>query len=233
VAHILLIEDDDEVVEFTRTLLSRSSDFTLDVAGDGERALVAYMTRRPDVILLDVFVPRLDGVRFAREIASRFPADRPAIVVWTGAADAESMADLVETPYVLPKPVSSVELLETLRRALHLPSRVGSTRVLAAGERLSDVRALVRELRSDFDVQAAQHLDDLPALIERLKPRALVAAVVSDAGVQALRQLAAPRLLQRFAVIAGDAPLAVPLAEGGIRVARTGELVASIRSALR
>jgi hypothetical protein len=57
--------------------------------------------------------------------------------------------------------------------------------------------------------------------------------VVSDAGVQALRQLAAPRLLQRFAVIAGDAPLAVPLAEAGIRVARTGELVASIRSALR
>ncbi len=229
-AHILLIEDDDEVVEFTRTLLSRSSDFTLDVAGDGERALVAYMTRRPDVILLDVFVPRLDGVRFAREIAARFPADRPAIVVWTGAADAESMADLVETPYVLPKPVSSVELLETLRRSLRLPSRVGAPRVLVAGERLAGVRALVRD---DFDVQVAEHLDDLAALIERLKPRAVVAEVATDAGVQALRQLAAPRLLQRFAVIAGEAPLAVPLAEAGVRVARVGELVATVRSALR
>jgi len=231
-AHILLIEDDDEVVEFTRTLLQRS-DFTLDVAGDGERGLVAYMTRRPDAILLDVFVPRLDGLRFAREIATRFPADRPAIVVWTGAADAESMADLVETPYVLPKPVSSVELLETLRRALRLPSRVGAPRVLVTGERLPGVRALVRELRGDFDVQVAQHLDELPALVERLKPRALVAEVLTDAGVAALRQLAAPRLLQRFAVIAGEAPLAVPLAEGGIRVARAGELVSTIRYALR
>ena len=62
-----MVEDDEDVVEFSRALLEKHN-YSFEVATDGEAALVAYMTRRPDLLLLDVFVPRLDGLRFAREI---------------------------------------------------------------------------------------------------------------------------------------------------------------------
>ncbi|HZS35665.1 MAG TPA: response regulator [Polyangia bacterium] len=229
--HILLIEDDDEVVEFTRQLLQRN-DFSLDVAGDGERALVAYMTRRPDAMLLDVFVPRIDGLRFARELAARFPADRVPTVVWTGAADAESMGDLIETPYVLQKPVASAELLETLRRALHLPSRAGAVRVLVAGERLAGIRALVRELRGDFDVQVAPRLDDVKTLAKTLKPRALVMEVATAEHAAWLANLSADRPLPRVALIHGELS-AIDLQNARITVARAGEVAAAVRASLR
>ncbi|HEX6839438.1 MAG TPA: response regulator, partial [Polyangia bacterium] len=116
-AHILLVEDDAEVVGYARNVLENKG-FTVEVAGDGEAALVAYMTRRPDLILLDVFVPRIDGVRFARQLQEKFPLDRVPIVVWTGAYEPESIGDLLDTPHVLHKPAASEELLEVVGRAL-------------------------------------------------------------------------------------------------------------------
>jgi CheY-like chemotaxis protein len=116
-AHILLVEDDHDVVEHTRALLTAEG-HTLELASDGEAALVAYMTRRPDLILLDVFVPRIDGVRFARRLQEEFPGDAVPIVVWTGAADAQSLSKIVDTPYVLQKPAASADLLAVVARAL-------------------------------------------------------------------------------------------------------------------
>jgi hypothetical protein len=141
------------------------------------------------------------------------------------------VADLVETPYVLPKPVGSAELLESLRRALHLPSRAGAPRVLVAAERLAGVRALIRELRTDFDVQVAATLDEVAPLAARMKPRAVVIEASSARAVEVLHAIARP--LVRFAVIAGEAPLAAPLAAAGVTVARAGELVSQVRAALR
>src|SRR5258705_10284019 len=92
-AHILLVEDDAEVVIYARTLLE-SHKHTVDVAGDGEAAMVAYMTRRPDVILLDVFVPRIDGLPLAPQGQSQFSLHPIPIVGWAGAVEPGSIRDL-------------------------------------------------------------------------------------------------------------------------------------------
>jgi DNA-binding response OmpR family regulator len=192
VAHILLIEDDDEVVAFTRTILAKHS-YGLDVAQDGEAALAAYMTRRPDLILLDVFVPRLDGLRFAREIRSRFPSDNTPIVVWTGAYEPEKMGDLVDTPHVLPKPVSSEELLEVVRRALHAETPSKALRVLAVARGAAILRALVRELREEFDVNTADRWEEVLALLDIRAYEAVVVDLGStpEDGAAVLRSAAA------------------------------------------
>jgi len=152
--------------------------------------------------------------------------------VWTGAADAESMADIVETPYVLPKPVGSAELLEVLRRALHLSSRAGSLRVLVTGERLAGVRAIVRELRSDFDVQVAPRRADVKPLLASLKPRALVAEVSSGDGAAWLANLATDRPIPRIAVMHGELR-AGALQKAHVTVAHAGDLVSTVRATLR
>jgi DNA-binding response OmpR family regulator len=180
-AHVLLVEDDGEVVDFTRTLLTAQG-HTLDVANDGETAMVAYMTRRPDLILLDVFVPRIDGLRFARQVQERFPADRVPIVVWTGAYEPESIGDILQTPHVLHKPTPSEELLEVVRRALGHETRARALRVLVVAPQAATLRALVDELHVEFDVHTASRWEEALALLDVRPYEAVVVDVRSDGG---------------------------------------------------
>jgi CheY-like chemotaxis protein len=180
-AHILLVEDDAEVVEMTRHLLTRDG-HVIEVAGDGETAMVAYMTRRPDLILLDVFMPRIDGLRFAREVQSRFPGDRTPIVVWTGAYEPESIGDLLATPHVLRKPTESAELIEVVKRALGNETKPRALRVLAVSAETSTLRFLVNELRAEFDVHTASRWEEALALIDVRAYEAVVVDVAPASG---------------------------------------------------
>lgn len=184
-AHILLVEDDNDVVEYARAVLTAQG-YALDVANDGEAALAAYMTRRPDLILLDVFVPRIDGLRFAREVQQRFPQDHVPIVVWTGAYEPESIGDLLHTPHILHKPVGSDELLEVVHRALGAETRARALRVLAVSSVTATLRHLVGELRAEFDVHAASRWEEALALLD-VRPYEAVVVDVTPAGEQAER----------------------------------------------
>jgi GAF domain-containing protein/CheY-like chemotaxis protein len=57
---VLVVDDDPDVAEMLRQTLPES-DFVLDSAQDGEAGLLAIEARRPDVILLDLMMPKLDG----------------------------------------------------------------------------------------------------------------------------------------------------------------------------
>jgi CheY-like chemotaxis protein len=178
-AHILLVEDDAEVVGYARNVLE-SKGHTLEVAGDGEAALVAYMTRRPELILLDVFVPRIDGLRFARQLHDQYPGDRVPIVVWTGAYEPESIGDLIDTPHVLRKPAASEELIEMVARALGQETKARALRVLVISQRLQTLRALVDELRAEFDVATASRWDEALVLVEMRPYEAVVVDVTPE-----------------------------------------------------
>ncbi|HEY2746778.1 MAG TPA: response regulator [Polyangia bacterium] len=180
-AHILLVEDDAEVVGYARNLLENKG-YTLEVAGDGEAAMIAYMTRRPDLILLDVFVPRIDGLRFARSLHEQFPLDRVPIVVWTGAYEPESIGDLLDTPHVLRKPAASDELIETVQRALGQETKTRGLRVLVVSEKVAALRALVEELRAEFDVSTASRWDEALALVDVRPYEAVVVDIADGAG---------------------------------------------------
>jgi DNA-binding response OmpR family regulator len=191
-SHILLIEDDHEVVDFTRTLLEKHG-YRIEAVHDGEAGLAAYMTERPSLILLDVFVPRLDGLRFAREIRRRFPADHVPVVVWTGAYEPERIGDLVETPHVLRKPSDSDELLEVVRRALNQDAehKRRQLRVLCVSTSMPRLRGLVRELRDGFDVHTATRGEEALALLEVRPYEGLVVDLADEDGLAVLRKVAA------------------------------------------
>ena len=177
-AHILVVEDDADVLEYARALLTAQG-HSVEVAKDGEVALVAYMTRRPELILLDVFVPRIDGLRFARQIQEQFPADRVPVVVWTGAYEPESIGDLLDTPHVLRKPAAADELVEVVQRALGQETKPRGLRVLVVAEKVATLRALVDELRAEFDVHPASRWDEALVLVE-LRPFEAVVVDVSS-----------------------------------------------------
>jgi CheY-like chemotaxis protein len=58
--HVLVVDDDPHVADLLRQTLPES-EFRLDCAEDGEAGMQAIGTRRPDVILLDLMMPKLDG----------------------------------------------------------------------------------------------------------------------------------------------------------------------------
>ncbi|KQV05652.1 MULTISPECIES: two-component system response regulator CseB [unclassified Kitasatospora] len=64
---ILLVEDDEVIREATRMALERYG-FPVDTAADGLEGLESFRAQRPDILLLDVMLPLLDGVGLCRRI---------------------------------------------------------------------------------------------------------------------------------------------------------------------
>ncbi|MTE20398.1 response regulator [Streptomyces sp. TRM43335] len=65
--HVLFVEDDDVIREATQLALERVG-FTVTAVADGLEGLAAFRSRTPDIALLDVMVPGLDGVSLCRRI---------------------------------------------------------------------------------------------------------------------------------------------------------------------
>ncbi len=67
---IMVVDDDSNIGELLRLYLEKEG-FTAVVLEDGEAALAAFDTEKPDLILLDVMMPRLDGWQVCREIRKK------------------------------------------------------------------------------------------------------------------------------------------------------------------
>ncbi|MBP2471252.1 DNA-binding response OmpR family regulator [Crossiella equi] len=70
--HVLLVEDDDVIREATQLTLERDG-FRVTVAEDGLSGLDAYRSERPDVALLDIMLPGMNGVSLCRQIREEGP----------------------------------------------------------------------------------------------------------------------------------------------------------------
>jgi len=136
-ARILLVEDDPSIREVTALGL-RAAGFTVATASDGVEGLERWRVDRPDLVLLDVMLPRLDGLEVLRAI--RHEATTP-VVMLTARADTidvvvglESGADdYVKKPFEMP------ELVARVRAALR--RRVAGT--AATGDGAGGAEAVV------------------------------------------------------------------------------------------
>lgn len=122
VALKVLIVDD---VADTRTNIRRLLDFEEDFevigeAGDGEEALKKARELLPDCILMDINMPRLDGIEATRLISMELPALVIVIMSVQGEQEYLEKAVLVGARGYLIKPFGSDELVATLRRACSL-----------------------------------------------------------------------------------------------------------------
>jgi len=103
---VLVVDDDWWVAELLGALL-REAGYEVCSAPDGEAALAAIECQRPDLVLADVRMPRLDGPGLARRLRAR----RVAVpVLLTSAAAAPPLADLPGIRFV-PKPFAPDRLV--------------------------------------------------------------------------------------------------------------------------
>jgi two-component system, OmpR family, KDP operon response regulator KdpE len=119
---IVVVEDDPQIRRFLRTVLPAEG-FDVHEAETGERGLVEAATRKPDLVILDLGLPDLDGVEVVRRL--REWSTVPVIILSARAREQDKIAALdAGADDYLTKPFGAGELLARLRVALrHAASR--------------------------------------------------------------------------------------------------------------
>ena len=130
-ARVLVVEDDQTVAEVVTRYLEREG-FAVESVGDGQRAIESADDRPPDLVVLDIMLPGLDGLEVCRRLRSRAPIP---VVMLTARGNEEDRVlglELGADDYVA-KPFSPRELTArvkaVLRRAgsaLHDVERAGT-----------------------------------------------------------------------------------------------------------
>lgn len=106
---VLVVDDDREIRELLVELLSTEG-YDVSAAGDGQRALAEARARRPDVILLDLMMPIMNGREFREaQLKDLALASVPVLIV-------SAFDDTLEGTAMLKKPFEIVEVLATVRR---------------------------------------------------------------------------------------------------------------------
>ncbi|TWP49937.1 response regulator transcription factor [Lentzea tibetensis] len=114
---ILVVDDDRQIRESLRRSLQFNG-YQVECAGDGMQALESVTAQRPDAMVLDVMMPRLDGLEVCRRLRSTGD-DLPILVLTArdAVSDRVSGLDAGADDY-LPKPFALEELLARLRALL-------------------------------------------------------------------------------------------------------------------
>lgn len=114
-ARILIVDDEAANVDLLRRLLERAGFSRIESTNDSRDAAELYVKFRPDLILLDLHMPVMDGDEFAIRYRQQ-PGPHAQIVLLTSAADGSEVADRLQARSLVTKPVDFTELSATLDR---------------------------------------------------------------------------------------------------------------------
>jgi two-component system, OmpR family, alkaline phosphatase synthesis response regulator PhoP len=119
--YVLVVDDDPDLVE-TVGLMLETNNYEVGKAYDGVEAEAAIKSRRPDLVILDVMMPRKDGYKLCAELKKDPATKEIPIVMLTAVGEAvpstsyshyEGMT--MEAEDYIEKPVDTKKLLETVR----------------------------------------------------------------------------------------------------------------------
>ena len=142
-ARVLVVDDEPAIRRFLRASLGAHG-YTVFDAASGEAALKAVLNDRPDLVLLDLGLPDLDGVDVTRLLRQWTPV--PIIVISVRGQEADKIAALdAGADDYLTKPFGVGELLARMRVVLRRASQSGSEPIFAVGDLVVDLTR--REVR--------------------------------------------------------------------------------------
>ncbi len=141
---VLVVDDERSIRRFLKTSLG--SQYTVVEATTGEEALAAVAAERPDVVLLDLGLPDMDGVEVTRRL--REWSEVPVIVISVREQEKDKIAALdAGADDYLTKPFGVGELLARLRAALRRSAQAESEPVFTTGKLVVDLN--LREVKVD------------------------------------------------------------------------------------
>ncbi len=152
-ARIIIVEDEEDIAVLIRHNLEAEG-YKVEVCEDGVQALEAVRREPPDLMLLDVMLPRVDGKEVCRAIRRDF--DFPIIMVSARTSEVDKVIGLeMGADDYIAKPFGILELIARVRSALRRssPENRGRESVLKGGDILLD--------KSRHEVKVGDKLVDL------------------------------------------------------------------------
>jgi CheY-like chemotaxis protein len=113
---VLVVDDDPALVGMVELLLD-SEGYQVTTAEEGQQALDEIARKMPDLILLDMLMPGMDGWEFAREFHTKYD-HRVPIVVLTAAENARQRAQEIDAEGYLGKPFEIDDLVKVVQEHL-------------------------------------------------------------------------------------------------------------------
>jgi two-component system CheB/CheR fusion protein len=115
VNRVLLVEDNPDSRDMLQAVLKLDG-FDVDVAADGQQGLDAILARPPDVALIDIGLPGLDGYEVARRVRKQFDRSEVHLVALTGYGQAKDREAVFQAGFDdhLVKPVNPADLARVL-----------------------------------------------------------------------------------------------------------------------
>lgn len=117
----ILIVEDDAVLQKTLGEYLVSEDFEVSVASDGEEAIDVVSKHVPDLILLDIILPKKDGYEVIKEVRANEKLKNVPIILLTnlgGAFDVEKALDLGATTYLVKADYTLEEVVSKVKDTL-------------------------------------------------------------------------------------------------------------------
>ncbi len=132
---VMLVEDQESLSKLTALILERQGHRVVAVASDGPSAINLALVHRPDLILMDIGLPGMDGFEIARQMREFPQLDGTTLVAVTGYGSAEDRRRAKDAgfEYHLVKPCSVECLADCLRQPLRSERAVGSAPCSANG----------------------------------------------------------------------------------------------------
>ncbi len=122
-SRILVVDDEAPILDLVRGYLEREG-FTVTTAADGPSALEAVRSAAPDVVILDVMLPGIDGYSLQIKISQDASTKDLPIVVLTALEPSKTLFQ--KFPQVvgfMTKPFKTEDLLQTVTQALNRPTQ--------------------------------------------------------------------------------------------------------------
>src|SRR5438094_5924089 len=116
---ILIVEDEEEVVTLLNTYLQRQGGYEVSSASNGINALIEVGRTKPDLLILDVMIPGVDGVEVCRRIKTD-SANKTAIIVISSTAESENNVLQAGADVFMPMPLDLEKLSAEARRLLRI-----------------------------------------------------------------------------------------------------------------
>ena len=158
--HLLYVEDDALLRESSKELFSNFFE-TIDVAQDGAQALEMYENNSYDLIITDIFMPKMDGIELIRRI--REQNLKLPIIVFSALSDATSMTSCISLnvdAYLL-KPLILANFIEALERV--------ALKITHLNQRVEDPVLIINNIQETFMIDELTGLKSHNALLESIE----------------------------------------------------------------
>ena len=119
-ATVLVIDDQEGIRNLLDTLLSRKG-YEVVLASNGKKGLELFHRKRPDVVVLDLKMPQMDGLTVLQQVRQLNPTQPVVILTGAGTAEAEQQVRALGVTEYVEKEFSLHRLGDALKRLLNTP----------------------------------------------------------------------------------------------------------------